>query len=799
MLFSQKIISIYTESCSSLSSIDKLVLPLFCSIPVPDSNYSFSDARNKILFWVHRYLDQSQLPDFESSELSDLTLSYFDAISKHQLYSYSRDEDLQKLLIQLSTLLSPSHSNGLDVSSERVLVPFLSSLQDRRCFDQHRDTIRRILIFSLLTLFDPSIAKIVEFLFIRMDEQIKQVLNFWDQNVFKGFVDNQSTHSQHFVYLLLDDLFGIAGGAYKYEDDLLLSRSALSRFVCYFSFKDKLSLEHLFSNGVSNWKSYFSSFLSSNHNSVPSSIRLTLEDLLNSPKFLSYLKSQNVLLPFQFELLKQSSYSYSLEDHQFSFSWLHYSDSLDAPEITFTDFFVDLLFRYIHESLSSFSSDTFLSCYDISSYSFKDRSIINKLVFQYFLGIESKSYFSLDEILHALNSPCCGDLYFRPFIKPLVRLITLMVAHSDPADASHLFHNIIWPNRMHSWVFDSLLIMLSLNPGCIELFPVDKLIRFQYADQRKDSFITILHQLAKKNPIAFKRFILVQPFSISNLLSLKNKCGSTPFHLLSKYNPDVFLDIIHERPDIISKLKFCTNNFGSTPFHILALSNPTYFIDFISSYPGMIDVIQSFHNNDGHTPLHFFSNKFPSEFLNLTIKFPEIISSCSLSKDNSGDTPFHDLFMVHPKIFVAHLKSYIDNWQALFFIKNNEGLVPFHLLVTRNPSLFVDLINSVPEIVPDLNFYVNLDGESLFHLLASNDYAQFVRIFHSNPLLFKCMLTFLNHSFETPFHTFSLKHPTEFSDFISLFSDNFRSVSSCVIHSGVTFLDYLIKIKDYKR
>ena len=802
----KKVSLIHSNFIYSLSdTIGDFIVPILQSPLSNDSLIDIQSAclqlRSEIFQFLNDHCDKEKSPKLKQHHLLALDRAgiYFESISKGTLYDCHYQSTLHPLLIKIAMLLAKlkfSSSNFINIV-ERLSY----AIQNKSCLDQHRDDLRRILIFDLIQTFDPPIRPIIESIYHRMDSQIQFTLSSWDHTVFYGYRDMQSVHSEHVVYLLLDDLFGIAGGTLSNETDILIRRTHLARNICRSCFNNKLSLKSLFSFGDVSWQSYFSKLISCGKSSFPSDFKLSVQDILDSPHFLSFFISTGVLSDSDLSFLKTIDFSTESDTLRFDFSWLRYSNESFVEETTYSELFVTILFTYIQDVFtkdmyrvspgSSFSESSYFSDFDLL--------IENKLIQQYFLAVDDKEPFTLSEIQFAFRTTDNKEMYTRPFLKPFLSLYAFMIANCEASDASLYFDEILFPSYSSSWSFDCLSMLLCTNPSISDYLPLDKLSFFS-----NSSHMSLPHYFCKYYSHIIDYWVCSRLLSIKVLDSTKMNGGSSILFPLAQFYPKIYCPIIKKNRFILPFVDYDRDSFHTSSLHILSRNHPDSLYDLISNGFISLSFLSSLKDADGYTIFHWLSKYSPSILCNLIINNVLSLPVMARFIDNDCSTPFHWLAIYHGTVFFNLICNYSP---SLNFFKSHfdrMGVTPFHLLAHHFPRILYTFFVEDTSLVTDVGFIQDFNKNTVFHWLVRFNPQIIYDLIETFPESIHIFGFFNNSRDCSLFHSLLIRHPEVFYDIFSklpiklstwyLFRD---SVGNTVFHLLARYYpDILIRILD---
>ena len=782
--------------------LDSLVLPLFIDSKFNLPSISISDAIEKLRSYIRLYFKASSATI--SSDLSDKIDFYFQSIKDKTLYTSDHLLEIEQLLCKIVRLISDCSDDSdlkLDGNSKDLLLSLISAIDNQRCFDQHREELKRIAVNDLFTIFDLPIQKFVYFIFHKMESQIKLTFHSWDQNIFRGFADDEPAHSEHIAYILLDELFGIANGSIENESDVLLKKTQIGRSICYKSFLNKLTLEHLFSDGSDNWKLQLAKQLSVGSSSLDSDVKLSLLDILDSPLFLKFLFDNHFLTSSDYEKLTVATDPNHLDTVEFELPFLKYSDSLDHPEIVFNELFIEYLISYVYHQIHlHFGFNTQRHKLQNQLFDPIHPSIADKLINQYVLCISPKVPFSSSEISDALSSPVSSE-YHLPFLKSFLRVSSLMISYCNPDDALDLFNAHLKNNVSKPWVFDCLCLMLTANPEAAIKIPLNTFLSvrnnlgdsaFHIATIRYpevffflvrsdwltlDSLFSIennknetpIHWLSQYNPRLLLKFIDSFDVSILSLANMKDFLGNTIFHWLPDHHPAVFSEMLIKGRVSIDLLNRTFNVYGLSPLFFLAICNPVSFCRLIiQGYLDPLDMSE-INQSPGITVFHHFATYNPKALHELI--FHNYLTDLHLSSllDIHGNPILHHLATFNPDILYDLIVKERFSLDFLSSLKDHYGCTTYHWLCERSPNVMLKLIAKFPGIIDYLYTPSGKSSYTALHSLSQNHPKDFIFLIEKKLLSIDrlCLLSTSDDG-STPFHLLVSSYPEFFYVMITL-------------------------------
>ena len=708
-----KLVSLFVTPPTFLlgdDSIGASVLPLFGSDVTNIFDRSISEASDILEYWLCQFIHSTDdHSDFSLIENLRTVKDYFLHIRHDTLYFSNYKEDIHPLLIRLSYKFPAiDHLSESVIDFHELSFPFdianclLSIIIDRSCVGQHSFQLRQLVSHAIVSQFDPSIQKIVDDIYYRMQQKIRLTIDYWDRNIFKGFFDSEAVHSMHLIYLLLDDIFSIAGGSLRYDSDLFLERTPLVRAICEASFSNKLTIQALYSDISDDWLFNFSQYLSLGEMHPPSDIKLSVQDILDSPKFLQFLMSCDFLSQDQLSLLKQTQSSFS-DSFSFDFSWLSFSNFLGCEHTTFNNLFVNLLLNHICHVLNYRFFEAKPPISTLSDFS----SLNTKILREYFLEEVKPTPFTFSDIdlLRQLSTP--NSEYCKYFIKPFFDLSMFMISHCDPVDAKSIFYHELSLHTHEEWCFNTLFMMLLSNSSATLELPAHRVL-----SSTGISRVPLLIRLIKEEPQTFLFYFTQDWLKLNMLFTVDVSPYPSAFHFIVKNSPELLNSLIHN--DIDASLIACYKfRHRLTIFHLLAKDNPQSFLNLLSNKPFLLSRMSSLFTSKDYTPLHYVVNSDESSFYNHviagTIPFRFILS---LNSNYSSPSFLFWLAKKHPKVlfdlFVNHGVS--TTFLSYFSDKNDDTI--YHILAKYNPSTFSQLIK---EGVLSVYFVGSLKNIARYH------------------------------------------------------------------------------------
>ena len=799
----------YVSSNCISPDIGECILPLFLNHMFVPENVTIEQACFHLKNWLKSYVTYYHSKDMSSSinlyDSYNRIDSYFSRIDSGTLYLIPYQSYIHPLLIKLSLMLpsgvpfTPFPSFSLD-----VLSPLFFAISSYRCLDQHRDSLRRILNSQISHFFDPPIAKFVDLIYFKMESQIQLMIQFWDNTLFKGYSDTQSLHSNHIVYLLLDDLFHIGAGSFSLEDDILLDRSSLGLKICKACFEGKLTLKHLFSDGQDNWMLHLAKQLSLGPESISSDLKFTPKDILDSPHFLSYLNRIKALSSFELTLLS-SCFDPNEDDVFFEISWLKFSNVIGEEEISFNELFVTLLLSYIRDTLSCYSEDSFFTFPSIQLTNSINPLILNKVLFHFSSVDSSNIYYTFEEIRDGFTSEDSQSDYYKPFLKPYLRLPHFMAAYCYPDDVSELFHKFLYPHRKKQWVFDTLIFMFVVNPKAAMNLPFtlllsvyndknqsllysftarfpDKILNFlenqffplEYLVTKVDSRSEPpLYWLAENRPDILLKILIYIESSLTIVGSFKDYQNKTFFHFLARYIPELFYNIINEIPNSIETLSVFRDLDDCNPFYILAEYNPKFFRRILSDSPKPKWLFIKNKDKKNQTALHHFCIMSAECFAKCVLEsILPIEFLVMITNSVDGSCFVHWMAQYSPDALSFLVEESHDMLSLFSELRTNEGLTVIHLMFKYCKGVTYTLFTHHMDKLRPIIDICDQDSISIFHTIARDNGSFFNFLFYKDILSFDEIVSKIcSVTLDTPFHWLARYNPVSFLSLTSNRSD----------------------------
>ena len=715
---------------------DSVILPLFQYYPIKAHSISLSSAISKIQSWVLFYYD-SHNDSFSSNTRNELSL-YFHNLKNFNLYSTPYKDQLHPIIIQLSTLLPPFDDLQSTSALTDILDPLIYSITNRLCLDQHRSQLQSILGSHSFKQFDAPIRDILSLMYDRMFHIIHSTLSDWESNLLKGFVNYQRIHTEHLTFILLDELFNIAGGHLKSEKDLVLDKFYLTKEILWASFKDTLTLKNIFSESdVDDWKVYLAKQLSIGGDDRPFDCKLPLSSLLNAPHFLSYLFRHQHLDSIDYNTLKRINDTSTLETLTFSLPWVFYTDDVDNPETRYNTLFVTILMQYIHESLTGNLIPTVFSKPKSPFFSTKDvrSSHRSQLVNQYFTHIQKREPFSYNDIKFALYSFRYRKGYTHSFLFHNLHVGRLMFIHCNPKDAKILFNQFILHRQDFFIPYQTLSMMTHRNPEAIKAIGTKRVLSFIM--DRGEYFFSSSNELIPEICETIFTLTSLNPSLIYELGNWKDHSGNSFLHLLSCLSPTVFERFVESFPAQMNFFSIRTNSEKNSFWHILAFNNPKSFYRLLSKQLIPVDRLSSFLLYKLDNPIfHSLCAVNLSVFLEFNDKNHDFLLQIKSLRTHSGSTLFHWLAFYDPDIFLTLLETKNSNACSIISSSHDErGHTAFNVLAEVHPSYLCYLIKE--NLLPlDVISQQTFEGGTLLHWLARSHVSYFVHLLNSTyPLL----------------------------------------------------------------
>ena len=778
---------------SNVDSFDwgSIYLPLFMNESMAYVERSFEQAcqilKSKTEEQLRKMDDQSN-----RSFLEEKINEYFFQLSNNKLYPKGYESDIHPMLIKISLILT--HSTK-DEDLKKVVMLFIVAVANRKCLDEHRMQLNFILNNQMRQHFDPEIRPIVDVLYFRMEQQIKQTLQVWERRVFGEAMDSQSVHSDHIVCLILDDLFSIAGNSLQSEKDICISRTHLAREICYACFKGRLTVEHLLSEGRSDWKKHFASQLSLSMDAEPSEFKLSISDLMKSRDFLNYLTRKGVVS--QSEILQLSK-----EPDSFESDWCTISTTDDLQEIRYHEKFSDHVVGYIFEVLSDV-----LSLKPVSGnrqpYSFYpiEEGVKDRFVHQFFLENEPKKRFTYSEIKDAFFNHSFKSEYYHSFLRVGFHPRMLMIAHCDPRDVERIFNEFLLPNQEDNWTFETLTVMFKLNSEAALKLPIQQVAQFRIGQW------TVLHWLTLHQPDTLYLYMLNSSCPVSVVGNYKNPGGVSVLHYLSQFNAEYVYDFyINGDLSFDDLIRIQHDGQKISVLHCLASFNSNVVLKIIHHFrethseEELRKIFDTVRTANGCTILHGVLKFFPDVFYEILkrgyLSKDVLFESTELCRADVGATYLHWMIEAPELCYRLFKEKYIVLEEDGFLVENNRGETFFYTLMDAEGTAFFDLIDDQYVMVNLLAKLRNKKGLSIIDQIAIENEKMMRELVLRGFLSVEKLLCSYNRQGVTPLHLLAKHHPQVIQMFLKLgfFKPEFLGCSRD--ENGDTVLDYLQKYKN---
>ena len=686
-------------------------MPIFQNLSLDQSKLTIEEAIEKLKYWILKYISEKEDLEEKDTETLVKAENYLEKIEKGTLYSYSYKEQIHPLLIKIVENIELSYANEKEKGNDKI-KELLGIIENQQCIDQHRYELKNMLPLPCLKNFDQAIKKIIYNIAEKMTYQIEAEEENWSKTVLNGFHDEQSVHTKHMLYLILDELFGIAGGTLLKEKDILIKKTALNKKICENCFKNKLTLDHILSDGEDNWKESFAKQLSIGDGSRESDVKLTLYDLCKSKKFLAFLEEKGAIT--QDEINRMEEINESVEDIKINTELLKFSNIEGEEYVIYKEKFVELIIEYIYTELTrdliikekekvlknKEEDDTII-----------ERKLEEKIIKQYFEGSQKKEPFTKEEI-EKLIKEGNEKAYTQIIIKPYLRLETFIIANCEEKSVVEIFDSILWKQKNQKWVMDCIMMMFTTNLKSGLKLDRDKVLQI-----RDEKGKTVWELLAEHYPETICRLIEADYINTEYIQNELEDTQKIILHIIAKYSPINIEGLIKRGyVDNTSLVKIRDRN-ESTLLHILEFyggKNLTRLIEGGYIKPEDLNAKCS----QGFTVLHWMvvDNK---NLLTKLIKDGYITTQILInSKDKKGNSVLHWIVKEHTEIIIDLIKEDYLKLEDLGKAKNIYGNSAIHLLGQINSDKFMELIKESKESARKILSIKNNENQTVMHCIA---------------------------------------------------------------------------------
>ena len=693
--------------------IGNTVLALFKNLVTEEASNTIEDSVHKIQNWIHAYLDSNPKADTEENE-SDTLKTYFEEIIQETLYEKKTKKEIHPLLIKIANTLLPIEEIQKKQFPNKTLDALITAIKTRQCFDEHKNALRQILIYKTKELIDKPLQPIVEEIYEKMERQINKIIHQWETSVFKGYIDDETVHSQHIIMMTLDDLYETSGGTLKDDIDTLIPRTNIAKEICKSCFHKKLTIKNLLSENEKSWKKNLAEQLSIGTGTNPSNIKLSINDLIESKAFLNHLIKKGALSKEELKRLKdinnqKGDYTSTITGDLFT-----YTNTEEIQSIIYNEKLAARIIEYIDESINKNKELPKKSGQAIESRMKKiDKRIKMKIIEQYFLQKKKKEKFTYDEIECGIGKETNSE-YFFPFLKPYLSVINLMIANCEKEIASKIFEEIIWPNKDRHWTFDCMLMMMVSNRSAFLKTPIEKWIVLR--DKFENS---LLHIVAEKFPNLL--FDMLKKGELHpNLLKIgTNESHETPLHRLTEHHPEMIQQLI-EIKGLKEIIMTCINNDGNTPLHFLAEHNGEMLYKMVIENKVTSRDLMKLKNNDNVHPLLIFAQSETGLLFDLIVR--KKITNIQL-EDSKKEMIYNLLFWITKyriNDVIELIKQHIISLETITQLKDSNGVTLTHLMSIWDPETIYKLINIQDSNMEILIKEKDAYGNTSLHRLAEN-------------------------------------------------------------------------------
>lgn len=667
----KKNLSFYPSYFLNSIDLENRVFPLL-KISKVDNPLSICDSCNFLKIQLDHYLANLNLEKAEL-EFNQSTIElYFRDLINGTLYT--RTEPILNSIIILTTLLSRMSWDN-DRNKQFFYQELFYAIKERACIDDHAYNLNKLLLHLNFSQVSSPIRKVVQYLHEKMMNQIHcQVLSL-DSNFFNGFYDEQSTHSFHIIYMLLDDIFGIADGRYRNDRDILIPRTELAFEILKSSFHHKLTLKHLLFHPSQNWKDYLAHTLSSSYSYIGEA-HISIHDLSEAVDFLDYLIFRNVITPEQSYILKHPSLIENDNELDFFKELALISTEIGEEKIIYTPFFAELIMQFIFEKIMP--NNLTLNCNDSNSlFTFRalPKLLLEKVVL-FFTSPESFPFFSYNDILMGMKDKDSES--YQSFLKPYISLNTLMMAHCDPKYARLIYKKCILPHADLEWVLDCLILMGGNNYLAVKNIGFDDYINSKFHSSQHH--LSLLQRMIKKNPQIISQWLKLKLISKKTFFKVISYGQDSVLHTIIQEYPLLLKSWIKENVFNFHELIPIKDEFKASVFHRIAQTSPEILKSLIVD--GYITAFDLISNKDIYlnSILHIIA-QYDSQTIAYLVQHDHISVQELLTIYNANNHSIaHSLVLRNPEPLTFFLVNKLILIEDLFFTKDNQGLSVIHWL-----------------------------------------------------------------------------------------------------------------------
>ena len=703
-----------TEFKPPLLDVSNAVLPLL-KISKTIFNLTIEEACTILQLHLNSFIHEKyQDPQKLQSSLLDVD-TYFINAKAGTLY----ENPLHMSQIQKILRIIASYLDHLDpkknIDTDPLFYDLIQSIESRACFDQHAYNLNALLIQLSFSQFSPPIQRVLQHIHLKMQAQISFQLSSLDQNIFKGFTDLESVHSTHIVYMILDDIFGVAGGEYANTEDLLINRNPVLKEILKRLFNNKLTIQHLLSCPNESWQSSLARDLSCDTFCIGES-PISMEDLSKAPHFINFLLHQGLITVEQKRLLEHPESI--LDDNELDFfkPLATISTELCAEKIVYTPLFAQLLIQFILEKI--YSSDDFKTCVESTIAPFSIPNVplplSDKIVSLFSMCSNLSPQFSYNEISFAMLEN--NVLFHTPFLKPHLSLSTLMMAHCHPRDSKKIFNKWILPNAKLAWAHDCLLMMGSMNYDSIMKIGMD--VFTDSAFTTREGGPNLLYCLIYRTPQTLTKWFQNKMIS-SQFLSNSKTHDQIPFlHFVSDFHPYLLDKWVQNDYIPIHILKTTKDDSDCSVLHWISVDNS----DLLESWilKGLLKICDLSLTKDGvgDSVLHWLASLnerlIPLWLQKGILSITDLIST----KDDIGNSLLHFIINYHPKILITLIDQKLIDIDLLKNIKNDREVSLLHFIAYQIPDIIDSLLKDKLLDFNDLKLTKNISHQSVLHWIA---------------------------------------------------------------------------------
>lgn len=663
--------------------IDKanFVLPLLKINQIP-IEITTTETYSYLKRHLTNYLDKaySDEPDKKVVLLGKVN-NYFLDIQNNRLYEDKKDNQVVQILLKRLASFMLKYQSDPSINLEEIIQSLFTAINERACIDDHQNNLKGILIHISYFNEEAPIRKILQYLQVKMEEQIRLQLLSLDKNVFKGFWDRQTTHEIHIAKIILDKIFNIADGEYQSNKDILIPDTTFGSQVLKNLFEGKLTLQHLLSELDSGWRECFAMNLSCSTSSI-GPIHISAYDLKKSPKFVAYLAKKNNFTEAQVEILLNIDAVENDDDLNFLKPLATINTDIGQESWIYTPLFAEQLVDYLREkNEKSFSEKP------LTPITKKEKSTpelipenIQKKLMKLIATPEKSEKFSYEEIETAMQNQ--NSEYHQPFLKAYLHPIHLMITYCKAEDAMKVYTKWIVPNSKMLWAQDCLIMMCSVNMNAIHKIGINILNNSLF--KATNGELLLIQRIALETPNLLNEWLEKKIISINFLNQLPDNIENSALHYLAHYHPSILKEWTDKDYIEINELLLTRNKKGHCIAHILSQFGIELIEKWLEQGQISMEKLLEIRSKEKISILHILAEHH-SDILDKWFRSEKITFKTFMQiRDQYNNSALFWLAKFKPEILYDWVKDGLINLQELLKLEETENFTLVSQIIVKN-------------------------------------------------------------------------------------------------------------------